>query len=145
MNNETATPTTDSRMGMFKTRNRVQKPVRQFLINPETGELTSEYLDIRSSLSDEFTAARDRSMQEVGEIDEKDPEKRKAAVKEIQLRMSASLVAGWSFDEPCTEENVVGLLREAPQVRNLVNAVADDQQRFFNRPSDGSAGSRTLK
>lgn len=132
--NEAKTPST---MDKYKTRSKVSNPVRQHLLDPTTQELTTDYLEIRSSLSDEFMDARDRSMQEVSEIDEQDPKKRKALVKEIQLRMSAALVAGWSFSEPCTEENVVEFLREAPQVRNLVNSVADDAQRFFNRPSGG--------
>lgn len=136
---------TDNRMSTFMTRSKVQTPLRQFLVDPATGELTSEYLEIRSSLSDEFMEARDRAMQAVGEIEEKDPAKRKAAVSEIKLHMAAALVAGWSFSEPCTEENVVEFLREAPQVRNLVNSAADDQQRFFNRPSAASSASQPQK
>lgn len=126
-----------SSMEKYKTRSKISNPVRQFILDPQTQELSADFLEIRSSLSDEFMDARDRSMQEVSEVEERDPVKRKAAVREIQLRMSAALVAGWSFAEPCTEENVVEFLREAPQIRNLVNSVADDSQRFFNRPSNG--------
>lgn len=132
-------------MERFHTRTKIQEPIRQFLVDPATGALTSDYIDVRSSLSDEFMAARDRSMQEVSEIEEKDEVKRKAIVKDLQLRMTASLVAGWSFSQPCTEENVVAFLHDAPQIRLLVNGVADDAQRFFNRPSAGSSASPKQK
>lgn len=129
----------------YKTRERAQKPSRVMLIDPATGKETEDWLEIRSSLSDEFLDARDSTMQEVQSLTEPNPDKRKAAVKELQLKMKAALVAAWSFDEPFNERNVIEFLREAPQLQQMVLTVADDSARFFAKPSDASKSGQPKK
>lgn len=123
-------------MERYKIRNQAQKPTRVFLYDPATNERTEDWMDIRSSMSDEFIEARDEVMQEVQNIMEPNTEKRKALVNELQLKMKAALVAGWSFEEELTEENIVEFIREAPQVQQMIMTVADDSKRFFGKPSD---------
>lgn len=130
-------------MERYKTRERAQKPVKVMLIDPATGEETSDWMEVRSSLSDEFIEARDAAMQNISEVGaEPNKEARKKLVREHQLAMKASLVAGWGgpgFDGvPCTREKIVELLREAPQLQSMVTHVADDGARFFGKPSSVS-------
>ena len=124
-----------SNMNKYKIRKQAQTPTKVPLFDPATGKETGDYLMIRSSLSDEFTAAREEALQSIQSMVEPNKDKRKAAVAELQLELKAALVSGWSFDEPFTEENVVNFLREAPQIQAMVMSVADDSARFFGKPS----------
>ena len=127
-------------MDKFKTRERAQKPVRAQLIDPGTGKPTEDWIDVRSSLSDNFLTARDEAMQKAAEIGSiKELEARKAQVKLNGLRMKAALVAGWSFDEECTEENIIKFLQDAPQIQDQIVAIADDNAAFFTQPSTPSS------
>lgn len=129
----------------YKIRDKAQKPTRVQLFDPATDTQTEDWIEVRSSLSDEFMEARDQAMQEAQSVSEQNPEKRKELIREIQLRMKASLVAGWSFDVPFTQEEVVAFLREAPQIQQMVMSVADDSARFFSKPSAGSETGRKKK
>jgi len=129
-----------SNMDKYKTRDRASKPIRVNLIDPGTGRPADDWIEVRSSLSDEFLTARDNAMQlaaEIGSI--KDLEARKAQVKFNGLRMKAALVAGWSFEEECNEKNIIAFLQEAPQIQDLVISIADDNAAFFMLPSTPSS------
>lgn len=128
-----------SSMDKYKVRAQAQTPRKVYLRDPSTGKETEDFLEVLSSLSDEFLEARDEAMQEAGQIATKDVAERKKLVKDIQLRMRASIVSGWSFPEPCTKENVVEFLRESPTVQQLITAAADNHAAFFSKPSDVSA------
>lgn len=119
-------------MEVFMVRERANLPQRERLTHPTTMQPTEHWLDIVSSLSDSFRAARDSAMQKAVSISAiANDEKRREATKESQLEMAASLVAGWSFSKPCTKDNVMKFLREAPQVYNMVLRVSDENERFF--------------
>lgn len=121
-----------SPMDRYKIRARANTPRKMFLFDPATNKETTDYLEIYSSLSDSFRAARDASMQAVSKLVlEKDVKTRAALIAEGQLKLYASLVAGWSFPTPCTQEAVAEFLKEAPQVQNMVVAEADDTESFF--------------
>ena len=127
-----------SSMDQYKTRSRANIARRVHLFDPATGKKTDDWLDVLSSLSDKFRAARDLAYQEAGEvaaIENKDVKAR--TIAESQLRMKAALVTGWSFPTKCSEENVVDFLREAPQIQALVVQEADDVVSFFSNPSAG--------
>lgn len=134
-----------SNMNRYKIRKQAQTPQRVNLFDPATNAETKDWLEIRSSLSDEFTAARDETMQAVQEINEPSKEKRRQMVADLQLGLKVALVAGWSFDEPFTEENVREWLREAPQVQQMIMSVADDSARFFGKPSEDSSTGQKQK
>lgn len=132
-------------MKQYMIRDKVQQPVRVNLIDPATGKQTEDWLDIRSSLSDEFTVAREDVQQRVGTITEPSKEKRLALVKELQLDLKVALVAGWSFEEAFNEDTVREFLRNAPQIQNMVMSVADDTASFFGPRSVNSDAGRKKK
>jgi hypothetical protein len=134
-----------SNMERYKIRGQAQQPIRVNLYDPATGKQTEDWLDVRSSLSDAFSEARDDTMRAVQEIEEPNKEKRAALVSELQLGLKVALVAGWSFDVPFTEQNVREFLREAPQIQQMIMNIADDSSAFFARPSGGSLAGRKKK
>ena len=121
-----------SRIDRYKTRERANEGVRIPLLDPTTGKLGEDWIEVVSSLSDTFREARDSALQDAGETAALgDDAQRKAAMADVKARMHAALVTAWSFDEPCTPEAVREFLREAPQVADAVVASADDHRRFF--------------
>jgi hypothetical protein len=121
-----------SRINKYKTRTRANEGVKVKLLDPTTGLVGEDWIEVVSSLSDTFRDARDKALQEAGETSALgDEAKRKAAIAEVKAQMHAALVRTWSFDEPCTPEAVREFLREAPQVADAVVAAADDHRRFF--------------
>lgn len=108
------------------------------------GTPTQEFIIVRGVDSDEFLAAeqkgnynllmqmqRERQQQEIDKDFKPDQEFR----KENKIALIASLVAGWSFDMECTDENVRQLFREAPSLMAEVDRLAADRKRFFKNPS----------
>lgn len=129
---ETQSANVGDSMDRYKTRDRANVPKRVFLYDPSTKAKTEDWLDIRSSLSDEFREARDEAMQRATEIAQiAHDDERKIAMDDSLRSMYASLISAWSFDKPCTEENKKKFLLDAPQIRNLVMSVADDSEAFF--------------
>lgn len=123
-------------MERYMVRDRANVPKRIFLFDPATRKQTEDYIDIYSSLSDGFRDARDTIMQSAAELaEEKDDTVRKLKMHEEQLKLYSSLIGGWSFNKPCTEANKVEFLRQAPQIKNMVVAVADDNETFFGDAS----------
>ena len=119
-------------MAKYQIRSRANVPQRIHLIDPATGEQTDDWLDIVSSLSDAFRKAHETALQEAGAMSaERDEAKRKDGIELAKRTMQSSLVAGWSFDSPCTPENVGAFLHEAPQIVAMIVNVADDNARFF--------------
>lgn len=124
----------DEDMAVFMTRDRAGRPVRVPLLDPATNIPTEHWLEIRSSLSDEFQLMKTRLMQEAPMVAVMPDAAREEAKLNNQLRLRASLVAGWSFHKKFNEKNVVDFLREAPQLQQMVIDVADDAARFFGKP-----------
>ena len=121
-----------SRLNKYKTRARANEGVRVHLVDPTTGAIGEDWIEVVSSLSDAFRDARDKALQDAGETSALgDEDKRKGALADVRERMHAALVKAWSFDEPCTPENVRAFLKEAPQVSDAVTIAADDHRRFF--------------
>jgi hypothetical protein len=131
-----------SRLSKYKTRARANEGVRVQLVDPSTGKVGDDWVEVVSSLSDAFRDARDKALQDAGETAAMgDQAKRKEAMAEVKACMHASLVRAWSFEEPCTPENVREFLKEAPQVSDAVTIAADDHRRFFgNGSTDSKSG-----
>lgn len=64
-----------------------------------------------------------------------------------KLKLLACLITGWNFtteDEanpqplPCTEENVINFLREAPQIADMIDRLAADRTFFTTAHSKAS-------
>lgn len=60
---------------------------------------------------------------------------REKALEEGTLEMRAALISEWSFDMPCTVENISNFLREAPQIADEVDKFASRRAFFFRLPS----------
>jgi hypothetical protein len=127
-------------MSRYKTRDRASVPVRVQLPDPATGEETGDWIEVISSLSDAFRNANDDNRRRIAEFAATNPkpEARAEFARESVLRLLAPLVTAWSFDTPCTQDAVVELLRDAPQLQDLVSGVADDAKRFFSNPPASS-------
>lgn len=129
---------------LFHTRARANEGVRLPLHAPD-GSPTEHWLQVRHVWSDAFQEANDAAVAEVSEavLAAQGDKARIAEVKrEAQVKLWASLVAAWSFDEPCTPEAVAAWLREAPQIGKVLDKFAADSKRFFGNGSTSStAGS----
>lgn len=129
---------------LFHTRARANEGVRLPLHAPD-GSPTEHWLQVRHVWSDAFQEANDAAVAEVGEAvlaAQGDPAKIATAKREAQVKLWASLVAAWSFDQPCTPETVAAWLREAPQIGKVLDKFAADSKRFFGNDSTSStAGS----
>jgi hypothetical protein len=133
-----------SKINRYKTRARANEGIRVQLIDPSTGKVGEDWIEVVSSLSDAFRDARDKALQDAGETAAMGDEvKRKEAMAEVKARMHASLVKAWSFEEACTPDSVREFLREAPQVSDAVTVAADDHRRFFgNGSTDSKSGQK---
>jgi len=129
---------------LFHTRARANEGVRLPLYAPD-GSPTEHWLQVRHVWSDAFQEANDVAVAEVSEAvlaAQGDLAKIAAAKREAQIKLWTALVAAWSFDEPCTPENVAAWLREAPQIGKVLDKFAADSKRFFGNDSTSStAGS----
>lgn len=119
-------------MDRYRIRDKANVPKRIFLYDPATKERTEDWLDVYSSLSDNFRAARDEAMQGATEMAAiPDTEERKVKMANAMDTMFASLIADWSFPTACTTENKAAFLRDAPQVKNMLQSAADSSEAFF--------------
>lgn len=107
------------------------------LLNP-AGKPTGDTIRVRGTDSDAFQAARGRMRQALlGYLEEhgletKSSEEYRAFTAQEQLKLQASLVMSWSFEEACTIENVIELFSNAPDVADQVDTFAGKRDRFVS-------------
>lgn len=126
----------------FFSRQKANDGIKLPLYLPD-GSKTDEFLLVRGIDSDEFRQAESRANMDLLMLMQKDRNEKDASKKsevatarnENKTRMISSLVADWSFEAECSEENVMQLLREAPHIADEVDRVAGDRKRFFSLPS----------
>lgn len=106
------------------------------------GTPTDYHLVIRSQWSDAFQQALQDSRREDLEALAKGET---VDSTERQVKLCEALVAGWNLEEEFTEENVKTLLREAPQLRDMIDRHASRDARFFRKPSTDSTSGRKKK
>ena len=58
---------------------------------------------------------------------------RQALLKGRELITKAALVAGWSFDAPCTQEAVMELLKNSPQIAQALDVFCSNRQNFLKK------------
>lgn len=122
-------------MEEFFTRQQANDGVEFPLSRPD-GTPTDHRIRIRGVDSDAFRTAEADSGRRLLEISlEKDKDKANAEFLEEKLKLRASLVVSWSFDKPCTPENVREFLREAPQIADQIDRIANQRSRFFKKGS----------
>jgi len=128
-------------MKQFFTREKANEGTKVPLAHPD-GTATEFYLVIRSQWSDAFQQAKQDAYRQDLEALAKEQEVDSA---ERHVRLCAVLVADWNLPEEFTEENVKTLLREAPQLRDMIDRHASRDARFFRKPSTDSTSGRKKK
>ena len=98
------------------------------------GRLTAHWLRVLGIDSDVFRKVQAQQIRRIAEISELPEEERETAYEDVKLELAACLVADWSFDKPCTHENVKAFLRDAPQIRAEVDKLASRRTFFFKTP-----------
>lgn len=119
-----------SAMDAFKIRGRANEG-RQLPLPALDGSDSGHWLRVRSQWSDAFRAARDEALQQAAQWTLLSDDERRAAMEESVLAVRSTLVADWSFEEPCTPDNVRGFLKDAPQIAELVDKAGADDAAFF--------------
>jgi len=106
------------------------KELPLFLPNGEESEHKIRVLGVDS---DKFKTKENESKKIAVELAAlEDDEERRKAIEDLQYKLIASLVVDWTFDQECTETNVVNFLREAPQIADEINKFAANRKAFFS-------------
>lgn len=132
-------------MQSFYTRQKANDGKKVPLYLPD-GTASEHWFVIRGIDSDYFRkaeAAGKRKAIEIAQIE--DINERAEEIRTTELTCIAALIADWSFEEECTEENVVNFLREAPQIADMVNRYAARRADFFAIGSTNSADGSKAK
>lgn len=126
-------------MDQFHTRAKSSEGVNVPLMLPD-GSPTEHWVKVRGVDSDEYRRADSRARRRAIDIaQEKDEAKREDMIEDTKLDVLSVLVADWSFDRPCTPEEVKAFLREAPQIADLVDKTAYKRALFFVKSSTPSS------
>lgn len=129
----------------FYTRQKGSEGKKVPLYSP-SGEPTSHWLLVRSIDSDEFRRAEIQAKRAAAKLVEiEDEEERAAEVRKQTTGVIASLIAGWSFEQECSPDNVVNFLTEAPQIADMVNQIAARRRDFYNAPSENCTSGQKRK
>lgn len=125
----------------FFTRDAANEGVKIPLLNPRTGR--AEWIKILGIDSDVFREAKinkARELIKIAEID--DNGERAEAIKEADLELLSVLVVDWSFDDPCVPAEIVNVLRNAPQIAEVVDTKAGARSLFLQKKSGNSKGTQ---
>lgn len=126
-------------MDAFKTREASNAGIRVYLKLP-TGQVTDQWMQVLGFDSDAFQEAVDegrrRRLDEQAKAAGGVPgsladSALKAAHREDGIRLTAAAVSAWSFDTPCTPENVDAFLHDAPHIVEQIDAVVFNRAAFF--------------
>lgn len=132
-------------MKEFYTRQKANEGVKLPLFHPD-GTMSDHWFMVRGIDSDHFRRAESLAKRKAVELAQiEDPNERAEKVRDTELTCIAALVAGWSFEEECTTDNVVSFLREAPQIADMVNRYAARRAEFFSKKSGSSATGQKRK
>jgi hypothetical protein len=117
----------------FMTRSKANEG-HQIPLYTADGRLSAHWLRVRGVDSDAFRKSQTKQTRRTSEIALLPEEEREEAILDATLEMQAALVAAWSFDMPCTLDNVKAFLREAPQIAAEVDKFASRRAFFFKKP-----------
>lgn len=104
---------------------------RKLRLSLPDGKPSDDWITIRSQWSDEFLTVKNKLLSEAVALRELPEAERKQHLEDMRTAMLVPLVAGWSFDEELTPENVTELLNNAPQIADKINDLAGDDAFFF--------------
>lgn len=124
-------------MDKFFTREASNKGIELPLPLPD-GMPSGDHLIIVGKYSDLYRENESDMKRRAVEVCSKYPDdkkKRDAHLHKLEVEFLASLVIGWSFDVEFNKKNVETLLREAPQIRDLVDKSVVNNSLFFGKSS----------
>ena len=139
-----------SKLGIeaFATRDRANQGVKLPLCTPE-GDDTEHWLMIKGIDSDDFQKAivtRSDNAMKLQDID--DAVEKATAIEKESCSILATIVMNWSFadkklmpegkTQKCTLENVTAFLESAPQIRQQIDKLISDRERYFTEQRKGS-------
>lgn len=130
-------------MDAFFTRSKANDGLKLPLYLPN-GEKSEHWVRILGVDSDRFREAEAESRRDafrIAQID--DPADRARAIADSKRSLVATLVAEWSFPQPCTQENVEAFFREAPQIMDAIDMAASKRALFFVAGSSSSQPSQS--
>lgn len=116
-------------MEKFFTRGVAQEGRKVPLEFPDGSE-SPHWIRLRGIDSDAYTEALALERKTILEANESG-EVGDAVVSASRTRLIARLVAGWSFSDDPSLEDIVAFLEEAPQIRERLNELAADRKYFF--------------
>lgn len=126
-------------MDLFRTRDKANSGIKLPLVDPSTGKETDQWLIILSIDSDAYQKVNTKAMRQSSVIQALTDDDAKAlAINSNSLDIVTALVQDWSFELPCTPENVRQFLIDAPQIRGAINIMAADRALFMNSNSQSS-------
>jgi hypothetical protein len=136
-------------MKRFFTRPQANAGTRLVLKDPITGKDTEHWIQVLGQDSDAFReeedACRRRTQDALAAIppnQQNDMAKRVEVVRGMKLEEfllgAAALVAAWSFAEPCTREDVIAWLRQAPHIQTEIDILAGDRANFLGSSASSS-------
>lgn len=118
-------------MESFFTKAKAEQGRKLPLYTP-TSEKTDHWLNVLGIDSDAFKQAEAEAKRQAIHIAEiEDKKEQFQAQRAVERKLIAALITDWSFDMPCTEENVVNFLTQAPQIEDAVNRFAAMRTTFF--------------
>lgn len=121
----------------FFTRDAANEGVKIPLLNPRTGG--AEWIKILGIDSDIFREAKINKARQLIKIAEIDNDGERAeAIKEADFELLSVLVADWSFDTPCEPDEIINVLRNAPQIAEVVDTKAGARSLFLQKKSRNS-------
>lgn len=136
--NNNAAGAATSAMNAFFTRGVANEGVQLPLYTPN-GEKSEHWVRVLGVDSDSFRMAEADSKRDAFRIAGiESREERAAEITKSKRRLIASLVAAWSFEQPCTVSNVEAFFLEAPQIMDAIDIAASKRALFFAGRSSSS-------
>lgn len=101
----------------------------------ERATIGEDWIEYLGTDSDQFRAAKRKIQQ--------DAFAGKIHADNVEAELVASLITAWSFDEPCTDENKIELMRNSPSLCEQIDRMASARANFTKPRKSGSTD--TLK
>jgi hypothetical protein len=128
-------------LSVFLTRQQANEGIVMPLFTRE-GQATDKWIRIRGADSDEYRAQQADSLRRLAPLAEiKDEISRREAIELEKRKSIAALVMGWNLALDFTQEKILWLLQEAPQIADQIDRVSTRRAFFFRqRPWSSSTG-----
>jgi hypothetical protein len=107
------------------------------MLSLPSGEESEHWLLVRGIDSDAARIAIEKHARESAETAKiENDEERAKATRELQRRLIADFVIGWSFDKPFDRSEIERLFKNAPHILADIDKVVSNRSLFFKIASD---------